>query len=209
MAIRIKNNIVIYDDEVVRVGANTQANRPASPSTGMIRFDTTANTFEGYDGTQWGPLGGGGNPLESYSKTIGDGSNTSFTIAHLLNDDGLFVNVYENATDYIVYPDITYVDANTLTVTFVDAPTTNAYNVVVYGSDLATDAYASLIGSGTSNTATITHNLNSYKILISIRNVATGYYVYPDIQLTSANSANLQFVNTITTNQYFVTVLGY
>jgi hypothetical protein len=25
----------------------------------MVRFNTTTNKFEGYDGTSWGPLGGG------------------------------------------------------------------------------------------------------------------------------------------------------
>ena len=60
MAIKIKGNTVIYDDEVLRVSANTELNRPETPEIGMFRFNTTANTFEGYDGTQWGPIGGGG-----------------------------------------------------------------------------------------------------------------------------------------------------
>jgi hypothetical protein len=59
MAIKIKGNTVIYDDEVLRVSANTEANRPGSPEIGMFRYNTTANTFEGYDGTAWGPIGGG------------------------------------------------------------------------------------------------------------------------------------------------------
>lgn len=59
MAIKINNNIVIYNDETFRVAADTTANRPAEPQIGMIRYNTTDNTFEGY-GTEWGPLGGGG-----------------------------------------------------------------------------------------------------------------------------------------------------
>jgi hypothetical protein len=64
MAIKIQGNTVIYDDEVLRVSANTEANRPVSPVIGMIRFNTTANTFEGYDGTNWGPLG------DEYARTV-------------------------------------------------------------------------------------------------------------------------------------------
>jgi hypothetical protein len=60
MAIKIKNNTVIYDDEVLRVSANTEANRPGSPVIGMIRYNTTSNTFEGYSSTGWGAIGGGG-----------------------------------------------------------------------------------------------------------------------------------------------------
>jgi hypothetical protein len=57
MAIRIKGNTVIYDDEVIRISANTDANRPVSPEIGMIRFNTTSNTFEGYDGSDWSAFG--------------------------------------------------------------------------------------------------------------------------------------------------------
>lgn len=58
MAIKIKNNTVIYDDEVLRVSANTTANRPAVPVQGMIRYNTTEGSFEGYNGTDWGAIGG-------------------------------------------------------------------------------------------------------------------------------------------------------
>jgi hypothetical protein len=58
MAIKVKGNTVIYDDEVIRVGANTTENRPESPETGMIFFNTDESSFEGYDGTQWGKIAG-------------------------------------------------------------------------------------------------------------------------------------------------------
>jgi hypothetical protein len=58
MPIEVQDNIVIYDDEVLRVSADTTANRPASPVQGMIRFNTTDNSFEGYNGTEWGAIGG-------------------------------------------------------------------------------------------------------------------------------------------------------
>ena len=34
--------------------------RPASAAIGMVRFNTTGTTFEGYDGTTWSGIGGGG-----------------------------------------------------------------------------------------------------------------------------------------------------
>ena len=60
MAIKIKGSTVIYDDEVLRVSANTTTNRPATPVQGMIRYNTTDSSFEGYDGSAWGAIGGGG-----------------------------------------------------------------------------------------------------------------------------------------------------
>jgi hypothetical protein len=71
MAIKIKNNIIIYDDETLRIAANTTANRPASPVIGMLRYNTTDSTFEGYNGSEWGPIGGGGGGGEDeYARTI-------------------------------------------------------------------------------------------------------------------------------------------
>lgn len=37
----------------------TTAQRPGSPTSGMVRFNTSLVTFEGYDGTAWGAIGGG------------------------------------------------------------------------------------------------------------------------------------------------------
>ncbi len=37
----------------------TTAQRPGSPNSGMVRFNTDVNQFEGYSGTAWGTIGGG------------------------------------------------------------------------------------------------------------------------------------------------------
>ncbi len=37
----------------------TTAQRSGSPNTGMIRFNSDLTTFEGYNGTAWGAIGGG------------------------------------------------------------------------------------------------------------------------------------------------------
>lgn len=36
----------------------TTAQRPASPVSGQFRFNTSAGTFEGYNGSAWGSVGG-------------------------------------------------------------------------------------------------------------------------------------------------------
>ena len=40
------------------VAAGTTAQRDGSPSAGMLRFNSTATSFEGYDGSAWGSIGG-------------------------------------------------------------------------------------------------------------------------------------------------------
>ena len=43
----------------VLIPSGTTAQRPASPSNGEIRYNTTLNQFEGYANSAWGSLGGG------------------------------------------------------------------------------------------------------------------------------------------------------
>jgi len=41
------------------VPAGTEAQRDGTPSAGYLRFNTDTDSFEGYDGTSWGNIGGG------------------------------------------------------------------------------------------------------------------------------------------------------
>ena len=43
-----------------QLSVGTEAQRPDTPAAGMIRFNDDADSFEGYDGTAWGAIGGGG-----------------------------------------------------------------------------------------------------------------------------------------------------
>ena len=52
----VKFSIVSTDSILIPVG--TTAQRPTG-ATGYIRFNSTNNLFEGYNGTAWGSLGGG------------------------------------------------------------------------------------------------------------------------------------------------------
>jgi len=54
----INNEQVIIDSVAsLQVPVGTDAERP-SAATGQVRFNTDSTTFEGYDGTAWGALGG-------------------------------------------------------------------------------------------------------------------------------------------------------
>jgi len=52
----------------ITVPEGTQAQRPASPLAGMIRLNSDEPVFEGYDGTEWAPLGGGGGVGDGFAK---------------------------------------------------------------------------------------------------------------------------------------------
>lgn len=53
----------------IDIPAGTTAQRPASPSSGMIRFNSQLSQYEGYNGTAWTSIGGG---------ATGGGSDTVF-----------------------------------------------------------------------------------------------------------------------------------
>lgn len=69
----------INSTDAVEMPTGTDAERP-SPVAGMFRFNTTSNEFEGYDGTEWGAIGGTGSSLVQDNFT-GDGSTTDFTLS--------------------------------------------------------------------------------------------------------------------------------
>lgn len=64
---------------------------------------------------------------------VGNGTNTSFAVSHNLGTRDVQVQVYDNSSYDTVECDVVRTDANTVTVSFTVAPTTDAYRVVVIG----------------------------------------------------------------------------
>ena len=74
---------------VVPVG--TTAQEPGTPATGMLRFNSTTTSFEGYNGTAWGSIGGGatGGGTDQIFYLNGQTVNSNYTIAST-NNAGTF-----------------------------------------------------------------------------------------------------------------------
>ena len=51
--------------------SGTTAQRPGTPVSGMFRYNTTESEFEGYDGTEWGKVGGGLVTIDGGNFTLG------------------------------------------------------------------------------------------------------------------------------------------
>jgi len=77
------NKIEIVDGTVAVIPTGTTAERPSTPVAGYLRFNETDNVFEGYDGTEWGSIGGGGVSYTfhtaNYTAEAGEGVLTDTT----------------------------------------------------------------------------------------------------------------------------------
>jgi hypothetical protein len=83
--------------------SGTDGDRDGSPSAGYLRFNTTSTSFEGYDGSAWGAIGGGGGAsaggvIYENGTTIGEdytlttGSN-GFSVGPITISSGFSVTV--------------------------------------------------------------------------------------------------------------------
>jgi hypothetical protein len=54
------------------VPAGTAAQRDGSPLAGYFRFNSDTGKFEGYDGVEWGAVGGGGGFFKGENGSVGD-----------------------------------------------------------------------------------------------------------------------------------------
>ena len=109
-------NISMTGTGAIDVAAGTAAERPGTPSAGMIRFNTDDTTFEGYDGSAWGAIGGasggatgGGSDAVFYEN--GQNVTTDYTITSSTNamsagpitvDSGATVTIPSGSTWTIV-----------------------------------------------------------------------------------------------------------
>lgn len=85
----------------VKVPTGTQAQRDGSPTAGYFRFNSDTTSFEGYDGSAWGAVGGGnstGNGLWEHAATISSdysmtAGNNALSAGPIVIDTGITVTV--------------------------------------------------------------------------------------------------------------------
>jgi hypothetical protein len=125
--ITLADNLQLGGNESLGVpsGTTTQRDAITTPAAGMFRFNTTDSQFEGYDGTEWGEIGGGGATL--YVDTFsGDDSDTTFDVQQSIdhkNDVQVYIDgVYQSKENY---------EVSGTTITFDTAPPTGTDNIEV------------------------------------------------------------------------------
>lgn len=69
--------------------------------------------------------------VNKYVQLFGDGTATQYNITHNLNDEDVIVQVWDAVLKEVVDTEVKVIDANTIQITTVVAPTANQYKVVV------------------------------------------------------------------------------
>lgn len=96
-------NTTFSDSGFLELPSGTTAERPSSPSSGMLRYNTTNNVMEVYDGSNWTTVDGS-NLADStggvYTTRYYD--NGESYEAHVFHQNGTFTPVYAGEVDYLI-----------------------------------------------------------------------------------------------------------
>ena len=97
------------------IPSGTDAQRDGTPSAGYIRFNTTNDSFEGYDGTAWGEIGGAGGGLyKGENGEVGSSAGDIFRVNEQELNTDVTIDADENAS---ATGPLTVASGTTLTVT--------------------------------------------------------------------------------------------
>ena len=117
-------NVIIDNDQSLQIPVGTDSQRPASPTNGMVRYNTDRSHYEGYNATysKWLPLSGvqdyAGNTYITAEDTPGAGGNTIKFYADNVNNtyidsDKLYTDKFETSGITIENNNITAINVDT------------------------------------------------------------------------------------------------
>lgn len=166
--------------------------RPNSPETGSVRFNTSTGIVEVYDGVQWEAVGSDFVSITSQTIT-GDGSTTTFT----LNEETTAAAVIVSTNGVVQQPGVAYTVTGDQ-ITFAEAPIgsdtvdvrfTSAVTTVSEITNTSGNAGISVDDSGVANIATVQSlQLPGYSVAqaANLANTSDGQLIY----VTNGDSGN-------------------
>jgi hypothetical protein len=120
----VSSSIIVNFDAAVSSSAVLSGFK--SIPTGTVSSSIQINTGS-FSGSFTGVLG------NKYTTLFGNGTATTFTITHNLNNTSVLTQIVREASGSFVYPDITISGSNAITLEFSTAPASNEYRANVYG----------------------------------------------------------------------------
>jgi hypothetical protein len=182
-----------------------------STTSGRIAFDATGKQIEVGDGTVLRIFTADDAAATLTNKTISGASNTLSNIANAsLTNSSTTIN----GTAIALGASGTITAANPNALTLGTGLTGTSYNgsaAVTAAIDTAVVVrkYAVSVGDGTATAYTITHNLNTRDVVVSLYDNSSPYAeLICDVEHTTVNTVTLRFSVAPTTNQYRVAVQG-
>ena len=132
---KVSNSVLNLSGNTDALGLpkGTDAQRP-TPVAGMLRFNTETSGFEGYDGTEWGAIGGTGSNLVQ-DEFNGDGTTVAFTLSVSVIAE-IFTSVYISG----VYQEKNAYSISGTTLTFSVAPPNGSSVEVITIDNIAVTA---------------------------------------------------------------------
>ena len=76
----MSGGITFSNTDSITIPVGTTAQRPGSPSTGMMRYNTDLSGFEGYANSVWSGIGGGGYVVTAIQSLSAGGTISSSTV---------------------------------------------------------------------------------------------------------------------------------
>jgi hypothetical protein len=166
---KVSNSVLNLSGNTDALGLpkGTDAQRP-TPVAGMLRFNTETEGFEGYDGTEWGAIGGTGSTLVQ-DEFVGDGTTVAFTLSVSVVAE-IFTSVYISG----VYQEKNAYSISGSTLTFSVAPPNGASIEVITIDNITVEAIVTSVNGQTGAVSTnydaqvISTNTNALKNTIYV-----------------------------------------
>lgn len=170
-----------------------------------------AGEFLAYNGVAWvNSLGG--NSKYAVQAVIGDGIAQQFTLTHNFGTRDVLVVARSNSSPYesieVIWEATT---ENTVLVSFSSPPDEDdvRINILYTGATTSLGTYSTTIGDGIATDFTISHNLNTRDVFISVRETSSPYAVIDvNWEATTVDSATIYISEAPTSNSLRVTVFS-
>lgn len=130
--------------------------------------------------------------LTEFEMDIGNGVDRQYIINHGLNDDNILIQLYDNASDDMVFAQVKSDTLNSATISFTSPISSNAVKVLIFNG-ISKHVEVLSKESNPSIEYTINHNLNDENVLIQAYDDVTDVQVFVYIKSNGPNSSVISF----------------